>query len=202
MEVITIDQNKSNNVDIDFLLIRKLLRKYQNTHQSTVTTIKSHFMVEVIRKVEQVKFLISKVKSTEKKLRYNLDYKNPQMMPGETRPINKRQYNIEERLGREIQVYTESCYYFAWRLIVVVRLLLGKKSFDVKCIRDIRNLLIEHPEKGNSMITSQSFGYIGPNGPVVKPARNSFESKVVLDKGLYLNIKELTEKIIELIKRQ
>jgi hypothetical protein len=73
---------------------------------------------------------------------------------------------------REVRLFTEAFYFFAWRLVEI----LTSKAFpfngftklkqNVKGIQNVRNHLIEHPEKGSKNFR-QSFG-ITSDGPVLK----------------------------------
>jgi hypothetical protein len=58
----------------------------------------------------------------------------------------------------------------------------------------VRNHLIEHPEGLASRVLSRSFGFGGPNGPVVKAIRESLETAHP-DVGLYANAKEFADNL-------
>jgi hypothetical protein len=120
------------------------------------------------------------------------------------------QHQREIRASEEIRLFTEAFYFFAWRLVEILK----SKAFPfdgfgklrVKGIRDVRNLLIQHPERQNFR---SSFS-ITSNGPVLKPIRTAIrllpEKKVETeyegpDRGLFLNAQELHDKIIDILRR-
>lgn len=96
----------------------------------------------------------------------------------------------------KIELHTEHFYYVAGRLRKIIRYLpgLGKK-FESEGIRNVRNLLIEHPEDKNSRIFTRSFacGCLD-KGPVIKAIRENSETQFP-DKGLFLNAIELRNEL-------
>lgn len=104
-------------------------------------------------------------------------------------------------LGDEFEVFTEAFYLFAWRLRLVVKQLPSCRSFECKPIRDIRNLLIVHPEKpGGVLRRSVSFG--DEVGPQLKPAVLEPPSKSRLfDRGLFVNASEFRDQLMTAFQR-
>jgi hypothetical protein len=88
-----------------------------------------------------------------------------------------------------IELHAEHFYYIAFRLRNIIRYLpgLGKK-FESVGIRNVRNLIIEHPEKSEILGNGFSCGSI-EIGPTLKcftqKSKDTFH-----DKGLYPNAKE------------
>jgi hypothetical protein len=92
----------------------------------------------------------------------------------------------------ELKIFVECFYYFAARTRSVVRQMPELKSFEAAGVRNVRNHLIEHPEKPASRVLSRSFGFGGPNGPILKALRESTETAHP-DAGLYANAKEFAD---------
>lgn len=103
------------------------------------------------------------------------------------------------QLNIEATTLLESFYYTAFRINVIFReSIKPKKSFDAIGIRNIRNLLIEHPE----VLTSSLGAIESPNGFIMKNVRTiNFvvrkvkEEDVYQDKGLYINVEEFLNKL-------
>jgi hypothetical protein len=74
----------------------------------------------------------------------------------------------QRALGDEIELPSESFYYFAWRFreILYNNLPGFTKRFDPKGVRAVRNDLLEHPKH---TIPSFVYGAQRPFGPVLKP---------------------------------
>src|SRR4051812_33311547 len=53
----------------------------------------------------------------------------------------------------EMEVYTEAFYWISFRLLKVVQHLPGLESYKSVGVRDVRNMLIQHPEGKASGIT-------------------------------------------------
>ena len=95
------------------------------------------------------------------------------------------------------EIYCESFYYFAWRIMEITKA--EGKIKRIKCIaiRDVRNRLIQHPEKETQAKLYPSFGGGGENGPEIKGyigTENSYN-----DKGFFINVKEFETKLNEAI---
>jgi len=99
----------------------------------------------------------------------------------------------------EVRMFAEAFYYFAGRL----RSILKHKdkscpflsSFECPGVRDVRNLLIEHPEGQNSRAFTWSWTVGGPNGPVLKVHREADEQLAPGDRGLNVNAQELCDNL-------
>ena len=89
---------------------------------------------------------------------------------------------------------TEAFYYFAFRFREVVRRVPGFSKFEAVGIRDVRNHLIEHPEK-TSKVLDGSFKHGGVEGPVLKPIRSEAQKDVWLDRGLFVNAAEMRDQL-------
>lgn len=91
----------------------------------------------------------------------------------------------------EIEMLTESFYYFGFRARGVIRDSLdGIKNFECKGIRNVRNHLVEHPEGKSSTVTENGFGLGLEHGPVLKAIRSDGKEKIHNDQGLFVNAAE------------
>jgi len=105
---------------------------------------------------------------------------------------------------REVRLFTEIFYLVAWRLREVLnspgpRAFPNLRRIEAKGIRDVRNLLIEHPEDGKPVANYQQSLTVTDDGPVLRtreilvrvgPGRVSPTDESV-DRGLYVNADEL-----------
>jgi hypothetical protein len=104
----------------------------------------------------------------------------------------------------EIRTYTEAFYYFAARIRSIVRNDLKPlpflSNFECEGVRDVRNYLIEHSDKRESRVLTQSFSYGAPEGPVVKVHRPPGQEGKFPDRGLYLNASEFAENFSKVLQ--
>lgn len=98
-------------------------------------------------------------------------------------------------LTEPLEFFTEAFYWFAGRTRSVIRLLPKLENFEAAGIRNVRNHLLEHPEGKSSGVLITSFGYGGPNGPVVKAMRYDHQVGLWPDPGLFVNAVEFTENL-------
>lgn len=121
--------------------------------------------------------------------------------------IRKSDERIEmEPLIFEIELFTESFYYFAHRIKKILTNpsfpFPGLESFECAGVRDARNQLIEHPEKKkHSQVLTQSFQVGGEQGPTLKPVRPEGKEEVSLDAGLEANTIEFKDNLEGLLDR-
>ena len=100
------------------------------------------------------------------------------------------------RAWNEVRLFTEAFYLIAWRLreILCMALFPGL-SIDAPGVRQVRNLLIEHPEHGRPEPNYAQSLVVTSDGPVLKssefvvhPAQGrTSASAASLDKGLFKN---------------
>ena len=95
-------------------------------------------------------------------------------------------------LTDSLEMYAESFYLIAWRLRCVIRLLPGMKKFESKGVQMVRNHLIEHPSK-DRQAGHWGFALSDDVGPKLVRALPKGEEPI--DKGLWVNMLELTTKI-------
>lgn len=102
------------------------------------------------------------------------------------------------RLGEvaaELELQTECFYWITGRARSVIRLMPGLEGFEAVGVRNVRNKLIEHPEKSDSGVTVASFGWCGPAGPVLKALRPDHQRDIFPDAGLFKNAEEFFQNV-------
>jgi hypothetical protein len=91
-------------------------------------------------------------------------------------------------------------YFVAWRLCEIVnapsvRAFPKMRKLNAKGIRDVRNLLIEHPEDGKPCANFSQTLVVTDHGPILKTTefrvsgvtQRSSATSTSLDRGLYIN---------------
>ncbi len=104
----------------------------------------------------------------------------------------------------QMELFTECFYYISHRLLTLLKK--GKAIPGLKVefqgARNVRNKLLEHPEKDkDSQVFIQSFGWGKENGPVLKAARYAGQEQVFPDKGLYANAAEIRDELEAILNR-
>lgn len=109
------------------------------------------------------------------------------------------QFIKHQELVLEMKMYAESFYYFAAR---IRKILIDKKvplpllnKFEAPGIRNVRNLIIEHP--GDLLIPSCCYG--GAEGPKLKGAHYLGQKNVEQDRGFFINASEFKENLESLL---
>ncbi|RFN59205.1 hypothetical protein [Marixanthomonas ophiurae] len=99
-------------------------------------------------------------------------------------------YKKFEEMLFKTKLYAEMFYYKAFRLRNIIRYSAGLgKSFESKGIRNVRNILIEHPEKsGLEYIHTFGLG-VKEFGPILKSG-NQYNDSKFKDPGLFINASE------------
>lgn len=173
----------------------------------------SHRAMEAIRRVEQLEWILVRCRSLEA-IAVALE---------EAREERSPEGQQERAAKLELQILVEAFYHSAWRLMVLLghrdKPLIGIGDLRDKCpgIRDVRNHLLEHPEKG-SFVFMQSFSYGGPEGPRLKSIRQGEtleaeddmpgsslefadeEKHDFVDRGLYVNAAELASALGRMLR--
>jgi hypothetical protein len=108
----------------------------------------------------------------------------------------------------EVRLFTEIFYFVAWRLREVLN---NRKPeafsnlgrIKAKGIRDVRNLLIQHPEHGKPLPNYRQWLTVTDDGPVLKSSVVLVRGDSVsapeesIDRGLYVNADELRKEMEE-----
>lgn len=199
---------------MDFKSTISLFGEYYRHQDSTNTDFNKDAASEAGSRLEQLDRVLSKVASFEVSDNEFIEYfnyvlsridkeapdpTNSGTWNGELKALYKsmqqRAGSVERReIRHEIIFLTEAFYYFAFRTREVLRLLPGLAKFECVGVRDVRNHLIEHPEK-QSKVFIVSFGWGGKNGPTVKALRYNYQEDIFVDKGLYINAQEFKENL-------
>jgi len=117
------------------------------------------------------------------------------------------------RAWNEVRLFTEMFYFVAWRLLQVLNMrkpvaFPNLPKIKATGIRNVRNLLIEHPEDAKAAANYQQSLIVTDDGPVLKtmevliggsPRRVSATSESV-DRGLYVNAEKLRGEIEECLR--
>jgi hypothetical protein len=106
-----------------------------------------------------------------------------------------------DEAGREVIFFVEAFYRCAFRLKEVLSRFPALKNFDPPGVRNVRNWLIEHPEKKRKPITSWGWGTDFKNGPRLRIGRTSRESREPRDSGLWPNLSEFEEALTAALRR-
>ena len=128
-------------------------------------------------------------------------------------PPSQRDGRSYIRAWGEVRLFTEMFYLVAWRLLQVVttrRPVAFPKLREIKStgIRNVRNLLIQHPEDAKAVPNYEQSLIVTDDGPVLKtkealisgsPQRVSATSGSV-DRGLYVNAEELRSKMEQCLR--
>jgi hypothetical protein len=99
----------------------------------------------------------------------------------------------------EMQTYTEAFYWIAFRLQHVMEKLPGL-SFKAVGVRDVRNHLLEHPEKKDSGVIFGVIGLQADVGPVIKARRRLGTDAKWTDAGLKPNAEEYALKLERVLR--
>jgi hypothetical protein len=122
------------------------------------------------------------------------------------------QLQTEVRAWEEVVLFTESFYFFAWRLVEILK---GSGAFafdgftklEAKGIRLVRNHLLQHPEKYEKNFRQRLI--VTSTGPVLKAMFVVIRTdtgkvepeKESVDRGLFVNAQELHDEIKERIRK-
>jgi len=200
-----------------------LFRKYyQKMDNERVKGFNKYLGCEVIERLEQLQFLVGKVHELENQHNQITEPKatafqkhceecKSKGVPFESTTVPKEaEYTKQEaqqiaELDFEIQLYTECFYYLAGRMRSILRHksspLPYLSNFECEGTRNVRNKLLEHAEGKDSQVYTRSFAFGGPQGPVIKSIRNTYQIDIFPDQGLYKNAKEIKTNLENLLKR-
>jgi len=147
------------------------------------------YSVELFTRFSQLDFLLDKVRSLENES--EATRQKAIHSPGYT--------NNGYELIFQVQLYTESFYYFAHRAKKIIDSYPTLKKVKAPGLINVRNNLLEHPDSPDGTPT-YSFASAGPNGPVIKGGRFVNEKKAYMDQGLYKNAEEFREAVNLILK--
>lgn len=162
-----------------------------NAISTAINNKRRDLAIELSELITELDFIIERVCELERKI--------TDFFPTSEATISSK--SNEERYARiELQILTKSFYYCA-----IARNkkfpLPGLRSFECTGVRDVRNMLLEHPEGSDSQVFIVSFGYGGSCGPVIKPIRRVGQENVFPDAGLFQNATEFRENLDHLLSQ-
>ncbi len=110
--------------------------------------------------------------------------------------------DMVQKMQRKLERDTAIFYYTAARVRTIVQSLLpGLSSFECEGVRNVRNHLLEHPERKDSGISPDTFSYSKNQGPVVKGMRINGETHW-MDKGLVHNSNEFVRNLTQVLEKK
>lgn len=101
----------------------------------------------------------------------------------------------------DMQIFTDCAYLLAWRASGAIDKLPGLNGFKPVGVRDVRNKLIEHVDGKDIGILMNSFGWGGPQGPVVRAIRTEDKKDLFPDAGLFVNMTAYSDDLVGRIDR-
>lgn len=178
--------------------MRPQLERYFNDVVSPAPqTVEQELSVEAGERIAQLDFLFQRVaelqdesQEVSNQLLALVDQNGGEYTDGEDRFTS-----IMKEKTFQIRLYAEAFYYFAARLITILRQYPAFKNLDVPGIRNVRNHLIEHSERPASGITQQNWSHGSGVGPMFKISRRKGQKPIPMDKGLVANATALRDKI-------
>jgi hypothetical protein len=155
------------------------------------------YLAELHERLLQLDYLVKSIQARTTDLFYRAPY--------DKRP-NALDYDSHEQVRFVLGLETEAFYYFAHRLQVVFRNTKGVLPFVSRYrpalgVQTVRNKLIEHPESADSGITDRRGSYSTVDGPKVKDARRPGQPRSHMDAGLFVNARELKERVHDVLQR-
>lgn len=103
--------------------------------------------------------------------------------------------------AQELRLDTMLFYYLAYRFKDCLQRLPGLEGFDCVEIRDVRNHLLEHPEKRQSGVLFPTFACSTRVGPVIKGMRESGQTGIHQDAGFIPNCHALVNSTAAALER-
>ncbi len=147
----------------------------------------ARWVQEIMKRFKQLSFVYDHIKAYENKI------------IGMTNAVDYNQRKQSEEFKRllfETEFFVESFYFIAFRVREILRhknkgsyIFPNLKRCDAKGVRDVRNHLLQHPERHGGVL-NQSFSVGGNNGPKLKPGFSEGDAPDSMDKGLWLNANE------------
>lgn len=166
----------------DFSSVVERFRKFRTT-RFIAKDPNCAWIAEAEKRLDQMAMLIKRVDVLQRRDR-RIDRRRVWPAPNAT---NTKIEAVRNRLADEIELATESFYYFGFRFQDILKTIL-KISYEPKGIRQVRHDLIEHAQRAGADDQTFVYGLDMNWGPVIKPfgeRRND-----VQDAGLYVNAVE------------
>lgn len=156
---------------------------------------------EAVERLCQLKWLCGRIKQLEGKGVELIHIITSENSPQEGKVVDFPALLEHRSNSFELEILVETFYYFAFRFRRLVRLIPNLSNFECSGVRDVRNHLIEHPEKKESGVTHGSFGFGDTNsGPVLKSIRFPSNNNRWQDDGLWVNARQLIQNLTTVIE--
>ena len=154
------------------------------------------YLAEAQTRIEQSRYLLHRFMEIEQEFIQH-DRRGRQ---GFTSKDEHRQWaDTMATFSPQLEVHGEAFYYFAFRLRQVLKNGVdGFKNFDPIGVRDVRNHLIEHADRGGGVM-DRNHMFNCPEGLVIKPFGGS-NGRYQEDRGLYPNATEFIDELLRLLK--
>lgn len=165
--------------------------EYERAAARRFNNVQTHLAAEVRRRLAQCKWIESQLEAAETRL--------TSLAQGAVRPSAAEVALPEHarKLMFKIELLSETHYLIAWRASECLGSLPGLRSFCAVGVRNVRNRLIEHPDKKGG-VYEWSTTYVSGMGLKIKPSPDHSGQPRHLDKGLWNNVMEF---YVEFLKR-
>ena len=151
---------------------------------------------EVVKRIKQLSYLYER----------NRDYcKKIEEMENELNSDEKKNYKEFIPIMFEMELFCECFHFIAFRVREILKyknknsyIFPDLKSFEAKGVRDVRNHLIQHPERHGGLLVN-SFS-VDIDGPKLKPCFQEGDVPDSRDNGLWSNANEFKNNLEKIIK--
>ena len=182
------------------VLTRRLFSDYRHQRRQ-VDSATSNLIAEAQKRLDQIDWIVQRiwrlqiVNNRIRRRRWNPD--TPQDLLGR---LQRRRDTLVRSSGSEIELLTESFYYFAWRLQQVLVQLPELGKFNPVGVREVRFDLLDHPEKqSNALNPNFRYGHDLETGPILKPF--GARATETHDRGLYIDAQEFLDELLPRLSR-
>lgn len=187
---------KSNN---PFDQVVQLFDLYQDKlrEDTAPASYPSRWVHEISKRFKQLYFVCDRIAACEKKIL--------SMTDALSNPHSPRFSEFSDLLF-ETEFFVESFYFMAFRVSQIlikkhdhIYLFPALKNFEAPGVRDVRNHLLEHPERHGGVL-NQSFDVGGNDGPRLKSALGEKDMPDSMDRGLWRNVNEFAGNLEKILK--
>lgn len=159
----------------DFSEARSLFATYWHRRQvANSSNDDDDFFAEAEKRLDQLDTIVRRIVLLERE-HDRIDRR----IEKERSPLRQRagmpRYNLTTTsIDIEVELLIEAFYYFAWRFVHIIRRV-AFKTFNPKGVRDVRNHLVQHPDKPNHSVE-------------------------IHDRGLFVNAQELIDQLVHRLR--
>lgn len=201
---------------------RALWKEYCDTHPWSADDPRAELAAEVANRLEQLDLVLEHLSRSLKAVEPTTPRGELELIASQAERYRAGELSIDEyeavirstlrptppgyvKSWTEVRLFTEMFYYVAWRVLEILNAS-GSRAFDdvggldAKGVRNVRNILLEHPEHGRPQANYAQSLAVTDDGPalktstvVVRQGRTSADPEGV-DRGLFRNAEELRVK--------